>query len=98
MKTSTDYQISQTITLSQRLQDKDHIFGEYSGAHLQDALKLAKINALIESGLLPENELVKFIKIYIKHRQKAFFASTCSELSKLGFLLGSGRKTISGKR
>ncbi|MHC3128736.1 MAG: hypothetical protein IBV52_01480 [Candidatus Bathyarchaeota archaeon] len=98
MKSLSDYQIKQAITLSQRLVKKDSEYREYAGADLMTALKIAKIDSLKESGLIPEKmmPLVDFYRMYLVKKRKAFFASMSTELTKLGFLLGMDTKSLIG--
>lgn len=78
------------------LKDKDYAY--YSGASFEIASTMAKIDTFLKYGLLPAKiiPLVKLYRAYLDQQRKAFFASVgCTEISKLGFLLGLENDTIS---
>jgi hypothetical protein len=79
-------------SMSQKIvSQKDADYALYAGASYDDADKMAKVDVMLEFGLIPE-KYVPFVKLYrafLNQRRKAFFASVgCTEISKLGFLLG----------
>lgn len=89
--------MKQKSSMSQKVvANKDDTYALYAGAYYQDAYTMAKIDVLLELGLIPVKvlPLAKFYRAYLDRRRKAFFASTCSEISKLGFLLGLKRDKI----
>jgi len=70
---------------------KDSEYAQYSGGSYEIGMKLANIATFLESNLLPEKlvPLIKLYRLYLQHRRKAFFATVgCTEISKLGFILG----------
>lgn len=79
---------------------KDQEYAYYSGADLQTAFKLAQIDTMLKVGAIPKQliPLVKLARTYFNQRRKAYFASTISELSQLGFILGLKDDRISAKR
>ena len=79
-------------SMSQQIvSQKDKEYAWYAGASLDDADKMAKIDTMLKHGLIPK-DFIPFVKLYrsfLNQRRKAFFASVgCTEISKLGFLLG----------
>jgi len=85
--------------MSSKIIKKDATYQLYAGAELNAGYKMALVDVLLEHGLIPEQFKipVKLYRAYLDKQRKAFFASTCSEISKLGFLLGSQRKEIDAK-
>lgn len=81
--------------MSQKIVKKDRDYGFYSGADLETALKIAKLQTLIKSGLIKENTAIQFLLMFLDQKRKAFFGTTATELTKLGFILGDPRKSIS---
>lgn len=78
-------------SMSAKVAVKDSDYSSYSGADLETALKLAKIDAVKKSGLLPEKlfPLLDLSRIFLDQKRKAIFASIgTTEISKLGFILG----------
>lgn len=89
--------MKQKSSMSQKVvANKDDTYALYAGAYYEDAYRMALIDNVLEVELLPKSviPLVKFYRAYLDRRRKAFFASTCSEISKLGFLLGMKRDKI----
>ena len=89
-KGSTDFEIRQKISLSQQVQGKDNEYGLFAGADLKTAIQSSRLVALKKSGVLPKKYwgIVDLILLFNDLKRKAFFASTSSEISKLGFILG----------
>ena len=91
--------IRQKSSMSRQIvstKDKEYAF--YAGASFQIASKLATIDTMLKNGLLPK-KIIAFVKLYrsfLDQQRKAFFSSIgCTEISKLGFLLGLEDDTIS---
>jgi len=82
---------------SQIVTDKDPEYSYYAGASYEIAEKMANVDFFLKSGLIPQ-EYVPFIKLYrayLDQKRKAFFASIgCTEITKLGFILGDTRKVV----
>lgn len=90
------YEIKQKVTMSQKIVAKNSDYGEYAGADLETALKMAKIKTLLTTGFIPKNlkPLVTFYLVFLDQKRKAFFGATATELTKLGFILGDERKHL----
>lgn len=85
------YQIKKTVTMSQQLVAKDSDFALYVGASPEVSQTLALINVVLQTkGLISEESkpTLEFLKTFLHHKNKALFASLCSELSKISFYLG----------
>jgi len=82
--------IRRKASMSQQVTRKDEDYVKYSGAYLPDAIKMAQIDFLLKHNLVSKKieKLVTLYRAYLDQQRKAFFASTCSEISKLGFILG----------
>jgi len=83
--------VRKKVSMSQQISRKDKQYALYAGAYLDDAETMAKIDTILEFGLIPKEfvPVVEFLRAYLDRRRKAFFASVgCSEISKLGFMLG----------
>ena len=84
--------VRKKVSMSQQIVSrKDKDYALYAGAFLDDADNMAKIDTMLEFGLIPKDfvPFVKLYRAYLDRRRKAFFASVgCSEISKLGFILG----------
>ena len=84
--------------MSQQIAKKDSSYGLYAGAYLEDAYTMALLNVLDKRKMFPGFEdKVKFLQDYLNERRKAYFASTSTEITKLGFLLGWKGQDISAK-
>lgn len=94
--------IRQKVTMSQEIAKKDPEYGWYAGAEPRQASLMAKIDTCLDYGVFPESELpmIKFYRAWLGQQAKAFFASMCGELSKLGFIRGYTRtiKSATGTR
>lgn len=91
MKSESFYEIKQKISMSQKIVAKDHDYGDYSGADLETAMKISKIKTLIEAGIIKPSPLINLALTMLNQKRKAFFGSTSTELTKLGFILGDER-------
>ena len=83
--------IRQQSSMSQKVvSQKDPDYALYSGAYYEEAHKMALIDVLLKNGFFAKEIIpfVKFYRLYLDQRRKAFFASTSSEITKLGFILG----------
>ena len=95
--------VRKKVSMSQQVvSQKDADYALYAGASLEDADKMAKIDTLLEFGLIvkPYVPIVKLYRAFLNRRRKAFFASVGStEITKLGFLLGLTTKSMrAGKK
>ena len=78
--------LSKKTSMSQQISKKDPSYGLYAGAYLDDAYTLALLNVIEERKMFPGFEKhTGFLKAYLSERRKAFFASTSTEITKLGF-------------
>lgn len=78
--------------MSQKVVAKDgnEAYGLYAGAHPEIAAEMAQIEVMLEARLIPK-PLVPFVKLrymLLDELRRAWFASTGSEITMLGFLLG----------
>lgn len=90
--------IRKKTSMSQQISKKDPSYGLYSGAMLEDAYTMALLNVIEKKNMFPGFEdKLDFLKAYLSERRKAFFASTSTEITKLGFILGWKGKDISAK-
>ena len=92
--------IKQRSSMSAQIEKKDSRYGLYAGADLQRALTMSRIDTMLQLGLFP-SQFIPFVKMYRKFLENesiAFFASTCSEISKLGFKLGIKDVSIKASR
>jgi len=90
--------IRKKTSMSQQIAKKDQSYGEYSGAYLDDAYTLALLKAIEDLPIIEHLQThVKFLKKFLQERRKAYFASTSSEITKLGFILGYKGYEISAK-
>ena len=85
--------------MSQKVQVKDPEFGLYAGGNPEIGFKMARLDVMLDAGLIP-SKLVPFVKLQrmlLDRQRKAWLASTGSEITVLGFLLGikSDRITVS---
>ena len=84
------WEIRQKSSMSQKVAKKDANFGLYAGGHPDIAAEMAQINVMLEANLIPK-PLIPFVKLrymLLDQLRKAWFASTGSEITMLGFLLG----------
>lgn len=75
--------------------DKDKEYGFYAGASLEIADKMAMIDAIKKTNLLPKSffPILELYRMFLDQKRKAFFASVGStEITKLGFILGKEGK------
>lgn len=73
----------------------DKEYALYVGANPELGKKMAIIDTMLKNGLIPKN-MVMFVKLYrdyLDQQRKAYFANLCTEITKLGFLLGE-RKVV----
>lgn len=91
--------IRQKASMSKQIVSlKDKEYAYYSGANFETASTMAKIDVFLKYGLLPQKvvPIIKLFRAYLDQQRKAFFASVgCTEISKLGFMLGLEDDTIS---
>jgi len=84
--------IRQKASMSKQIvTNKDAEYGWYAGGSFEIESKAAKIDLLLKLNLIPEKyiPMVKLYRLHLDQQRKAFFASVgCTEISKLGFILG----------
>lgn len=77
--------------MGERLGAKDKEYAWYAGGSFEIASRMAKVDTILKSGLIPK-ELIPFVKLYRRYldqQRKAFFTSVGSDvITKLGVLLG----------
>lgn len=97
MSYETLYQIKKTLSLAQRLSEKDKEFVAYVGADPQTSETIAIIDTAIKEKLVSKEtaKSLGLVRSLLVRRNKALFASLCSELSKLSFWLGIEDDSIS---
>lgn len=92
------YEIKQKISMSQGISNKDSDYAEFAGADPETARKIGNVKLCLKHGIYA-NDLQKTMMMlyreYLDLMRKAWFASTCGEISKLGFILGDTRETES---
>lgn len=90
------YQIRKTITMAQKLSKKDEEFTYYVGASPEISQTIALLDSVIEAKMIGEESAttLQFFRKFLIRKNKALFASLCSELSKLSFYLGLEDDTI----
>lgn len=88
-------------SMSQAIARDDPEYGLYAGARLADAETIALLETIEENRSLFNSGMEKqvtFLKSYLQHKRKAFFASIgSSEITHLGFILGWKETRVSGK-
>jgi len=91
MSYSSIYEIRQKISLSQKLVKKRPEFRTYAGASPAISEQIALIKSAIKHGIITRKEDKQLLKMYVdflKEKNKALFAATVGELSKLSFYYG----------
>ena len=71
----------------------DSEYALYVGANPEIGRKMAIIDTMLKNGLIPE-KMVMFVKLYrsyLDQQRKAYMSNLCTEITKLGFLLGERR-------
>jgi hypothetical protein len=84
-------------SMSSKIVAKDKEYGYYSGAPLEIAEKMALIDAIKKTNLVPNSfiPILDLYRIFLDQKRKAFFASAGStEITKLGFILGKEGEMI----
>ena len=71
--------------------DKEYAW--YVGSDTELAIKMAKIDFMLKSEIIPKPMIpfVKLMRKYLDQKRKAVLANLCTEITKLGFLLGERR-------
>lgn len=82
--------------MAQKLSKKDVEFTYYVGASPDISQNIALLDSILEAKMIGEEsiETLKFFRKFLIRKNKALFASLCSELSKLSFYLGLEDDTI----
>jgi hypothetical protein len=72
---------------------KDPEYGWYAGSSVDVAYQMAVLDTFLKHKLIPPNfvPLVKLYRSYLDQLRKAIMASTATEITKLGFILGDTR-------
>ena len=88
--------MKKTITMAQKLSRKDKEFTQYVGASPELSQTIALLDSVIEAKMVGEESIatLTFFRKFLIRKNKALFASLCSELSKLSFYLGLEDDTI----
>lgn len=71
----------------------DSEYAWYVGANYEIGKKMAMIDTMLKHGLI-NAELIPIVKLYhsyLDQQRKAYFSNLCTEITKLGFLLGDRR-------
>jgi len=71
----------------------DHEYAWYVGANYEIGKKMAMVDTMLKHGLI-NPKLIPFVKLYrsyLDQQRKAYFSNLCTEITKLGFLLGDQR-------
>lgn len=78
------------ISMAQSIAAKDHDYGLYAGAALEDAQTMALIDWAIAHNVFSADtvELMTTFRSFLNYQRKAFLATISSEVTKLGFILG----------
>ena len=84
----TIYQIKKTITMAQKLTRQDESFKVLTGASPAISETIALIDSATKHKIIENDDMIKFYRDFLIQKNKALFASTCSELSRLSFYLG----------
>jgi len=71
----------------------DSDYALYVGANYEIGKKMAMIDTMLKHGLLDARLIpfVNFYRSYLDQQRKAYFANLCTEITKLGFMLGDQR-------
>lgn len=83
--------LRQKSALGSKISKNDPRYGEYSGAELNTALKMARIDTLEACGLIPKeiSFMVKLYRTYLDYLRVAYFASVGTDVfTKLAFIYG----------
>lgn len=83
--------------MAQKLSKKDGEFTSYVGASPEISQTIALLDSILEAKIMGKEskETLTFFRKFLIRKNKALFASLCSELSKLSFYLGLEDDTIS---
>jgi len=91
--------IRQKVTMSQSIASKEDEkeYSLYAGAPFNLANQMALLDSILEWGIVPERlkPKIEMYRSFLNKQRKAYFASTSTEITQLGFILGkpSGRKS-----
>lgn len=90
------YQIKKTITMAQRIVKEDGDFKHYVGASPEISQTIALLDSILDAKMIGKDSIktMTFFRKFLIRKNKALFASLCSELSKLSFYLGLEDDTI----
>lgn len=93
--------IRRKVSMSQKIvTNVDPEYAWYVGADPELATKMATVDFILKAGFLPKEYIpfVKLYRMYLDQQRKAVFSNLCTELTKLGFLLGDQTRVIKSKR
>lgn len=91
-------QYRQNLSMAQQLANKRGYASmvQYIGEE-KNAQKLAKLNTLIQLGIIEEDQDIKYYKTRLIEQGKAYFMTRkANEITQLGFMLGDTKKRSSG--
>ena len=91
----TLYAMKKKITMAQKLTKQDGSFKLLTGASTQISETIALIDVATKHKIIPSDPMLQFFREFLIQKNKALFASTCSELSRLSFYLGLKDDSIS---
>ena len=77
------------ISMSQKIAEQDKEYGKYSGASAEQAETMTLIDWILEEGFFKNVGILSKYRNLLEKRRKAHLAVYGSEITKLGFLLGS---------
>lgn len=93
---NAELRLMQTISMGAQIAKKDADYAHYSGAYIEDAMVMAKLDFFMRTSQVPEGMMlvmVKAIRYYLDLKRKAYFSSLGSDIfTKLAFILGDNRK------
>lgn len=97
MRQATLFDIQQRTSMSATISKNDKDYALYAGASLDVAYEIAEYQTLIKAGMLENSGLITLHLLALEQKRKAFFGATASEISKLGWILGTlSKKSIKG--
>ena len=91
----TLYEMRKKISMAQRLTKKDPSFKRLTGASTQISETIALIDVATKHKIIQSDPMLEFFREFLIQKNKALFASSCSELSRLSFYLGLKDDSIS---
>ena len=79
------------ISMSQKVSEKDQDYAKYAGANVEEAYTMALLDHALTTGMFSEHtaQIIKKYRLLLDKQRKAYFAAVSSEITKLGFILGT---------